>query len=212
MRIQHPVHAQQIAGGETDAADLLTTGIDAAVYLQAAAIDADINVACLHFIADHQVAFAQLERPATGNATGGKPGVQAGEVLQLACTHYQLAAVVGHFSATGVVAAAGSAKQRACQIHTAALRAQRSDRQAAAAVVAGGKIDARRRVGNDVTVTARQRYVAAPTVLVHVEQADLPPRHVQHCIAAKRHALAGIGFRTGRTPTPPGCRSQRVRP
>ncbi len=79
MRVQCAIDTQHVAGGQADAADLFATGINAAIDLQAAAIDADINVSGLHLIADHQVAFTQLEGPATGDATGGKPSVQAGE-------------------------------------------------------------------------------------------------------------------------------------
>ncbi|MNS96144.1 hypothetical protein D3C72_1304300 [compost metagenome] len=152
MGIQRAVHAQHIACRQADAADLFAAGIDAAVDLQAATIKADIDVASLHFITDHQVTFAQLEGTATRNATARQPCVEPGKVLQLTSTQYQFSAVVGHLGTAGIVAPAGTAQQCSGQRHAAPLLAQCLHRQTTATVVACRYVDARSRIGADIAL------------------------------------------------------------
>ncbi|KAG1222693.1 hypothetical protein G6F35_005128 [Rhizopus arrhizus] len=196
--IQQSIHLQAVTRGQADASHLLSAGVDGAEHMQAAAIDAERNVARLQRVGHGQVALLELEAAGTEEAARIQLAIQAGEVGKLLRAQQQCAAVIGHRAATGGLATTRATTQGPGQVDAARVLAQRIGGDPPCAVVRCRDVDARTRGGQHVALAGGEFNVAAPAVLVQIVHADATPGQVDAGVAAQHHVAVRPGLQAAR--------------
>ncbi|KAG1460047.1 hypothetical protein G6F57_014391 [Rhizopus arrhizus] len=210
--IQQSIHLQAVTRGQADASHLLSAGVDGAEHMQAAAIDAERNVARLQRVGHGQVALLELEAAGTEEAARIQLAIQAGEVGKLLRAQQQCAAVIGHRAATGGLATTRATTQGPGQVDAARVLAQRIGGDPPCAVVRCRDVDARTRGGQHVALAGGEFNVAAPAVLVQIVHADATPGQVDAGVAAQHHVAPQFGAQRVVPPGLAGAADAQITP